>query len=153
MVIEVAPTNSLQLLKTLMNTSKRALAMVLGLGIVAGGAALVVMPGFEGEGVATLKIIMGLILVAVGVSFARVGCARKPVELAFDRTTEEWKLSARKGTRQTYENIAPRGSVLTLKGLTAAMHSDRSEPLFNLHLDAPARAVLLNEARRLEALS
>ncbi|MFY0596103.1 MAG: hypothetical protein JXQ85_06710 [Cognatishimia sp.] len=151
MVIEVAPTNSLQLLQSCLETSTRVLAMVLGLGIVAGGAALMVMPGFDSEGLAMIKLVMGLILVAVGVSFARVGCVRKPVELAFDRSTQEWKLVSRKGTRQTYEDVAPRGSVLTLRGLTAAMHNDRAEPLFHMHVDAPVRAVLVQESRRMQA--
>ena len=159
MVIEVAPSNSLQLFVSLFYAVRRVLIVGFGLGLVAAGAALWVLPGFETETAAVMKAMMGVLLIAIGVSFARVGGAIRPVELAFDRATQEWKMASRRGTsrgvnrgfKRQYDRIAPRGSVLTLKGPVAAMVDERNAPLFDLHLDGHARAVLRQEAARLHA--
>ncbi|CUI80869.1 hypothetical protein [Cognatishimia activa] len=155
MVIEVAPSNSFQLFNSLYQTVRRTVSVGIGLGLVAAGAALWVLPGFETETAGVMKAMMGVLLIAIGVSFARVGGASRPVELVFDRTTQEWKMASRKGLRRgfkrQFDRIAPRGSVLTLKGPVAAMSDEQDAPLFDLHLDGHARAVLRQEAARLHA--
>lgn len=155
MVIEVAPSNSLHLIGSLIQTARRALSVGIGLVLVAAGAALWVLPGFETETAAVMKAMMGVLLIAIGVSFARVGGSSRPVELVFDRATQEWKMASRKGIRRGFkrqlDRIAPRGSVLTLNGPVAAMVDEQDAPLFDLHLDGHARAVLRQEAARLHA--
>ena len=155
MVIEVAPSNSFQMLASLYHLTRRVLNVGLGLGLVAAGAALWVLPGFETETAAVMKAMMGVLLIAIGVSVARVGSASRPVDLAFDRDTEEWKMASRKGFRRgfkrSYDRIAPRGSILKLQGRVAAFEDDEKAPLFDLHLDGRARAVLRQEAARLHA--
>lgn len=151
MVLEIAPRNILQLMKTLMEISNRFLSVVIGFAAVVFGTSVLVAPGFETEAMTVIKGLLGVLLIVFGVTMVRVGGARKPVELAFDRQTQEWKLTSRKGQAVRFEQIAPRGSVLRVNGLDAAMRSDREEPLFDFHLETPARMILLNEAERLAA--
>lgn len=151
MVIEIAPSNRLQLFSAGMDRLKRILAIAVGACICVMGISVLMLPGFEAEAMTVIKSMIGVSLLVCGVAMTRVGTVRKPIELAFDRTTEEWKLSAHKGRNLQLESAAPRGSVLTLSGSAAAMHDERASPLFDLHLDKPARTTLVSEYQRLQA--
>lgn len=152
MVIEIAPSNSLQLFVTAgLDRLKRIMAVAVGASICVMGISVLALPGFEAEALALIKALIGVSLFVSGVAMTRVGTVRQPVELAFDRSTEEWKMSARRGKAVKLENIAPRGSVLTLRGSDAAMRDERANPLFELHLEKPARQALVSEFHRLQA--
>ena len=151
MVLEIAPSNRLQLFSAGVDRLKRILAVAVGVSICVMGISVLMLPGFEAEAMTVIKSMIGVSLLVCGVSMTRVGTVRKPIELAFDRTTEEWKLSARKGRKMQMENAAPRGSVLTLTGNAASMHDARAVPLFDLHLDKPARTALVSEYQRLQS--
>lgn len=151
MVIEIAPSNSLQLFSAGLDRLKRIMAFAVGASICAMGISVLTLPGFETEALAVMKALIAVALFVTGVAMMRVGTVRKPVSLAFDRQTEEWKFASGRGKATKFENAAPRGSVLTLNGSDAAMLDDRANPLFDLHLDQPARQTLMSEYHRLQA--
>ena len=151
MVIEIAPCNSLQLFSVAINWLTRCMAFVVGLSVCAMGVSVLLLPGFEADALVIIKSLIGVLLLVCGVAVTRVGTVRSPVNLAFDRATEEWKMSSRRGRKAEFIRAAPRGSVLTLKRQGAALRDDHANALFDLHLDKPARAALMSEYQRMQA--
>lgn len=151
MVIEVASANRFQMLKMKFAILRRIAAICIGLLICAAGLSVMFLPQFETESASVMMALIGGSLLVLGTIIARVGSVRQPVDLAFDRQTEEWKLASLRGRKVTYERVAPRGSVLNLTGRFAAMTDGAAAPLFSLHLDSDARTKLLDEHHRLAA--
>lgn len=151
MVIEVAPSNSQQLFGLILERLKRFLAFVAGVCVCAMGISVLTLPGFEADAMAVMKALIGVALFVTGVALMRVGTKRAPVSLAFDRQSEEWKIASGRGKAKHFEKAAPRGSVLRLSQVGAAMYDAAANPLFDLHLDTPARQTLMTEYQRLQS--
>ncbi len=148
MMIEIEPSNRRQYLEFILDKCTRVVCIGIGLSVVLAGVAVLVLPGFEQGAALAIKAVLGLLLIAFGLCLARAGGSCKPVELAFDRRSQEWKLARQKGRTKAYESLGTQGGVLRVNGLTAAMHCRSHEPMFDFHLQPLARMALLSEAKR-----
>lgn len=154
-VIEVTPKDDIHWIEAAFDAVKRGCAILFGALFCIVGVCIVILPGFDVEAMDLMKPILGGILLAMGYLVASIGSEVEPVELVFDRRTEEWKMAtdriAENNAGLLIERIAPRGSVLTLDGNKAAIRDQQSQTVLKMHVKSKARGQLISEMLRLEA--